>query len=283
LARVEVRLASLVPYQIFSKDANLNLVFDRAPESASSAPAPKAAAPEPTPAPVAAVPAPAAPAEPVRAEAKTTDGKLADGSIVIAPRPKSRPAPAAEAAAPKADRHPASKILAVTPANDDGRLTFDVKADGALRYQDFFLGNPDRLVVDFKDVMTRATTRGIDVHTDPVRKVRLAQFSASSPKVARLVLDLSARAPYHIVDNEDGVKIVFGEGEVPKAAPLAALKPEADPAAADAGGAPAGGMLPAPAPAPVPVPVLPDPQAPAAAQPARPSEFEPVTLNPGEK
>src|SRR5262249_14540521 len=51
LARVEVRLASLVPYQIFSKDANLNLVFDRAPESASSAPAPKAAAPEPTPAP----------------------------------------------------------------------------------------------------------------------------------------------------------------------------------------------------------------------------------------
>ena len=29
LARVEVRLASLVPYQIFSKDTTLNLVFER--------------------------------------------------------------------------------------------------------------------------------------------------------------------------------------------------------------------------------------------------------------
>ena len=29
LARVEVRLASLVPYQIFSKDKSLNLVFER--------------------------------------------------------------------------------------------------------------------------------------------------------------------------------------------------------------------------------------------------------------
>ena len=29
LARVEVRLASLVPYQIFSKDKSLNLIFER--------------------------------------------------------------------------------------------------------------------------------------------------------------------------------------------------------------------------------------------------------------
>jgi type IV pilus assembly protein PilQ len=68
---------------------------------------------------------------------------------------------------------------------------------------------------------------------------------------------------------------------VPKAAPLAALRPEADPAV-DAGGV-GGAMLPAPAPAPVPV--LPDPQAavPASPGPVRPAEFEPVTLNPGEK
>ena len=42
LARLEVRLASLVPYQIFSKDKDLNLVFERAataeapPESAAT-------------------------------------------------------------------------------------------------------------------------------------------------------------------------------------------------------------------------------------------------------
>ena len=280
LARVEVRLASLVPYQIFSKDATLNLVFDRAPEAASAA---HTAAPAPAPAAPAAA-APAAEAPHVQAaELKTAeDGKLADGSIVIAPR-KRRPAPAAEAPAPAVDRHPASRIVSVTQAHDDGRLSLDVKADGTLRYQDFFLGNPDRLVIDFKDVLSRADVRSLDVHTDPVRKVRLAQFSASAPRVARLVLDLSARAPYRIVDNEDGVKILFGEGEVPRAAPLAALKPEADPAAMPEGGGVGAAVLPAPAPAPVPIPVLPDPQTAPAAPPARPAEFEPVTLNPGEK
>src|SRR4051794_2586024 len=38
LARVEVRLASLVPYQIFSKDNTLNMVFDRGAEAASGTP-----------------------------------------------------------------------------------------------------------------------------------------------------------------------------------------------------------------------------------------------------
>ncbi len=57
LARVEVRLASLVPYQVYSKDRALNLVFERpatlaaaaepatqSPSAATSAPGPPAAA-----------------------------------------------------------------------------------------------------------------------------------------------------------------------------------------------------------------------------------------------
>jgi len=62
-----------------------------------------------------------------------------------------------------------------------------------------------------------------------VRKARLAQFSVSSPKVARLVLDLSERAPYRILEGADGVKIVFGEGTEPRIAPLASLRTEPDP------------------------------------------------------
>ena len=46
LARLEVRLASLVPYQIFSKGSDLNLVFER-PASTAAASAP--AAPDPAP------------------------------------------------------------------------------------------------------------------------------------------------------------------------------------------------------------------------------------------
>ena len=39
---------------------------------------------------------------------------------------------------------------------------------------------------------------------------------ANVVKVARLVLDLSERSPYRIVEGADGVKIVFGEGEAPE-------------------------------------------------------------------
>jgi type IV pilus assembly protein PilQ len=229
LARVEVRLASLVPYQIFSKDKALNLVFERPASLAAAAdPAPVAEAAPPAPAPAAPGPEPAA---------------------VPAKGPK------------------ATRIVAVSRDEIGGLLAFTVKADGRLSYRDFMLPNPDRLVVDFADVTARASARSIDVGENPVRKVRLGQFSAESPKVARLVLDLSGRAPYRIIDGADGVRIVFGESGEPVAtthAPLAAMR-AAEPAP----------LEPAPTPVlvatarptavePLPLPPLPEPQAPAA-------------------
>ena len=100
-----------------------------------------------------------------------------------------------------------------------------------------------------------------------MRKVRLGQFSPGRTKVARLVLDLSGRAPYRIIDGADGVRIVFGEsGEAVAAtdAPLAAMRAaEPEP------------LEPAPTPVivanarptavePLALPPLPDPQVPAA-------------------
>ena len=250
LARLEVRLASLVPYQIYSKDKSLNLVFER-PAAAEAEPAPPAAqapksAPDPEVEPPQEKPAP----QPVVAEA--------------APAPVVRGAKA-------------SKILGLTYAEEKGQLAFTVRADGSLRYQDFFLGNPDRLVVDFADVASRSPVRNLEVNNGPVRKARLAQFSASSPKVARLVLDLSARAPYRIVEGSDGVKILFGEGQTPMPAPLAALRPEPEPDAASASAMPPA-ALPAPAlplpalPAPAPA-AMPDPQA-----VVLPTGLEPTTV-----
>ena len=66
-------------------------------------------------------------------------------------------------------------------------------------------------MIDFADVTARAPMRSLEVGETPVRKVRLGQFSADSPKVARLVVDLSAKSPYRIIDGTDGVRIVFGE------------------------------------------------------------------------
>ena len=257
LARLEVRLASLVPYQIFSKDKSLNLVFERAAEAA------------------------ARPVETPAAKAEEPAAKVA----AAAPEPvPAAPAPAA----PAPPTHPtgprAQRILGVTRGTDVGQLSFTIRADGTLRYQDFFLGNPDRLVVDFVDVVSRAALRNMEVNEGPVRKVRLAQFSAASPKVARLVLDLSARAPYRIVEGSDGLKIVFGEGEAPHPAALAALRNDND-AAVDAAQGPAAEAAPAPQILPAPAPLLPaplpDPQEPAA--PVTPESFQARTPTPGEK
>jgi len=271
LARLEVRLASLVPYQIYSKGKSLNLVFDRpATQAAAAAPtsvpapttAPAAAAPKPPAAPEAAAPAPAPAGSTSGAEsapAPAQESPLQDPPVVE----RTAPAPAAEPAEVPAAR--ATRILSVTPSEEEGQLTVAVKADGRLEYQDFFLGNPDRLVVDFPEVVTRASTRTIDVRQGPVQKVRVGQFSAASPRIARLVLDLSSRAPYRIVEGSDGLKVVFGEGREPAPAPLAALRaPEPDPGPAPAlpALAPASAQLhsPVPGPAPYALPLLPEPQ-----------------------
>ena len=248
LARLEIRLASLVPFQIYSKDKTLHLAFERAP-MAAGAPAPAPAAP------VLEAPAPRQ-AEPpaVRAEAPAP-AEPRGTTTIIAPNPSRR----------------ATRIVAVEPSDEDGQFSVTVKADGALRYQDFFLGNPDRLVLDFKDVTSKAM-RPVEVNHEPVRKVRLGQFSTTAPRIARLVLDLSTRAPYRIIEGADGMKIVFGEGQAPRPAPLASLRSEAEPQDAADVAPPSVALLPAPAPDPMPAPIA-DPQAPPA---TRPIEFEPT-------
>jgi type IV pilus assembly protein PilQ len=271
LARLEVRLASLVPYQLYSKDKALHLVFERA-EGAGKAPA------------AAVAPAP----EPVREAAKAPESAPAPEAAAPAPEPEpaSAPAPArvitprTPAPARVAGR-PATRILSVNEEDDaSGNLALTIKADGTLHYKDFFLGNPDRLVIDFSDVTSRASVRQMEVNRPPVRKVRLAQFSTGSPRVARLVLDLSSRSPYRMVEASDGVKIVFGEGHAPSPAPLAALRSEPD-AAPPPTSALVGAPPPGPAPAPVvPGPAIPDPQSPPS---TRPVEFEPSAPTTGEK
>jgi type IV pilus secretin PilQ/predicted competence protein len=240
IARIEVHLASLVVPKVFSKDRALNLVFERAAQTSAKAEPQAAPAEAPLPPPAEVAEAPSEPAAPVA---------------------KAEPAPAP---AGPVSKGPASAILGVSQSMDAGQLAITVQANGSLHYQDFFLGNPDRLVVDFKDVMTRAT-KALDVTQGPVRKVRIGQFSAAAPKVARLVLDLSARSPYHIVEARDGVKIVFGDGgRTTSPAPLAALRADA-PLAMTAVAMPASVVVPAPAVRPPPalaLPALPAPQEP---------------------
>jgi type IV pilus assembly protein PilQ len=252
LARLEVKLASPSRHRLFSKDRQLNLVFERLGEPASAS---------------AAAPVEAAPTAETPAEAAAE--KPAADAPAEAPAAAAAEAPAAPAAAPETDLpepiasdlplRPATRIFAVLPGYEEGDVALTVRADGALRYQDFFLGNPDRLVLDFSGVTSRPV-KGLEVARAPVRRVRLAQFSTANPKVARLVLDLTERSPYRIVEARDGLKIVFGEGgDTPKPAPLAALKPA--PMADTPPPAPVTTSVAAVEPAPLPAPMAPLPPA----------------------
>jgi len=230
LARLEVRLASLAPFQIYSKDRNLNLVFERqVARQAADAPqvpaAQDAAAPEPS--------QPSGPSETVTLRASPGQSSI-DGPrkrAAAQPAPAAAPPPAPPAASlPPAE--PATRITGVVESGSGDQVTLTVQADGRLDYQDFFLGNPDRLVVDFPGVLNRVPRSRIPVNQGPVQQARVAQFSLDAPRVARLVLDLSERAPYQIVEASDGLRIVFGEGQAPAPPALASLRP-AEPALAE--------------------------------------------------
>ncbi len=163
LARLEVRLATLVPYQIFSRDRELNLVFER-PASASAPPAPE----------------PAAPAAAVVASAREPAPPSEPPAPAVVPAPVEIPAPVELPEGPRATR-----IVAVAQEVGGDLPSFTVKADGRLKYQDFTLPGPDRVVIDFADVAASRDFHSMDVNQGPVIRVRLGQFSAASPKVAR--------------------------------------------------------------------------------------------------
>ncbi len=176
-ARVEVRLAALAPFTV--EEAGNDVVITVSRSSTG-----KSAVAE-TVAPPAAVPA----------------RNAAPPKAAVAPKSTAK----ANDAAPKATR-----ISGVSKLPGD-QVGYHVEGNGTLRPETFFLKNPNRLVVDFPDVVAMKGS-GLPAAASPVKGLRLAQFSAAPPRVARLVLDVEGSTPYHVVPDATGVSIVFGEG-----------------------------------------------------------------------
>lgn len=184
-ARVEVRLAALAPYTVEEVGNNVVIEVSRPSLGAPSQSAPAAMPPAPAP-PARALPAPVA------------------SSVVRAPE-----------TAPRGTR-----ISGLTPLAG-GQVGYHVEGNGSLNPETFFLKNPNRLVIDFPDV---TTTRSSDLPqaSGMVKAIRLAQFSAAPPRVARLVLELDHTTPYSLVPDATGVSILLGEGAPAAAAMLGA-------------------------------------------------------------
>src|SRR3984957_17073247 len=111
----------------------------------------------------------------------------------------------------------------------NGELTdVNVIGTGKLTYHAMKLQNPDRLVLDFAGAHLRTSEKQIASNLDPVREIRLAQFS---PEVSRIVIDLRHASPYNITTSDSGITVEFAN-KSSKSAAGGAVKstPEAQPA-----------------------------------------------------
>ncbi len=109
-------------------------------------------------------------------------------------------------------------IQQVRLAEDGGKTEVVVLGSGHLNYHVSRLANPDRVVLDFSGSHLKTSDKNIASNLDPVRDIRLAQFT---PEVSRVVIDLRQPARYTVNAEGNSVKLVF----VPNAGPSGASKP----------------------------------------------------------
>ena len=97
-------------------------------------------------------------------------------------------------------------IREVKLAQNGDSTDVNVVGTGKLTYHAIRLQNPDRLVLDFAGAQLRTPEKQIASNLDPVREIRLAQFS---PQVSRIVIDLRQASPYNITSSDTGITVEF--------------------------------------------------------------------------
>jgi len=133
---------------------------------------------------------------------------VANGHGVAKPSADSDGAtPAVTAANQNSETKAAIEHVRLEQAGD--ATAVNVTGDGPLTYHVMKLRNPDRIVLDFSGTHVKTAEHTIASKIDPVRQVRLAQFSAD---VARVVIELRVPAPYTISANGNTVTVDFVGG-----------------------------------------------------------------------
>lgn len=140
----------------------------------------------------------------------------------------------------------ASRLQGVEVERRGSETVFRVRGDGEFRYSHFVLDGPERFVVDLAGVVDHSPARSVDVASDPVERVRVAQFQSHPEAVARVVFDLARPAVPRLERGSEGLVVRFGTGEaiVPDrpAEPEPELAPEPPPGAAEPSFAAVGGV-----------------------------------------
>jgi type IV pilus assembly protein PilQ len=100
----------------------------------------------------------------------------------------------------------AGSIQQVKLAESNGQTSVNVLGSGPLKYHAIHLESPNRIVLDFSDTSLNTSVRHIASNLDPVREIRLAQFT---PQVSRVVIDLRQPARYNINTAGNTVTVAF--------------------------------------------------------------------------
>jgi type IV pilus assembly protein PilQ len=107
-------------------------------------------------------------------------------------------------------------IKQVKLAQNGDQTEVNVVGTGRLNYHVSRLQNPDRLVLDFAGSHLKTTEKSIASNLDPVREIRLAQFT---PETSRIVIDLRAPARYNVNATGNSVTVVFARSAAPTGGP----------------------------------------------------------------
>jgi type IV pilus assembly protein PilQ len=209
LSRIEIKLATIAPYQLSGSEQALNIIFDGGDVAAPSSSSPEtliAAAPPPAQAPA---PAPApkveAPAEEIREEPI--------------------PVPTKTTRAPSST-HPASAINAISHELMGEVLRVKLLADGRLNYTSFMLDAPNRLVFDFNGVLNAVSKAALTIEELGVSRVRVAQFRTAEPQITRVVFDLDEPLTHRAVEDDRGLEVAFARSEAAFQSPALASMEE---------------------------------------------------------
>jgi type IV pilus secretin PilQ/predicted competence protein len=112
-------------------------------------------------------------------------------------------------------------IREVKLAQDGDQTSVSVVASAPLAYQATLLERPERLVLDFEGAHLKTPVNHIASNLDPVREIRLAQFT---PETSRVVIDMRQPAPYNIHTAGNTVTISFVPNALPDA-PVSSASP----------------------------------------------------------
>ncbi len=103
----------------------------------------------------------------------------------------------------------------VITAHEGGKLVVSLATSGPTEFKEFDLDNPPRLVIDLMNAECKVPTPTMSINSEKVKKLRVRQFQSETPKIARLVFELTQMTIKHdIAKDEHSVRVSFDEEAV---------------------------------------------------------------------